>query len=191
VVEILIDAAQRGRALTVTDPAATRYFMTAAEAVSLVLSAATLARPREIFWLDMGEPLRLADLVDRIVAAFTPPGAIPAPVEVIGLRPGEKLHESLTSQDLPMEPTREAGIWSAGQPVVERSLLWIERLRRACRLTNPDSVLRVLRDAVPGYEPSAEAIEAARIVPYVQRPRLRPNRRSPSPPLQPAVSRYA
>ena len=63
-----------GKRLTVTDPDATRFFMTAAEAASLVLKAAVSGESGEVFWLDMGQPLRLGDLVDRVLDAATPAG---------------------------------------------------------------------------------------------------------------------
>ena len=92
----------RGGPVTLTDPEATRFFMTAREAVRLVLWAGTLARGGEIIVLDMGRPVRIADLARQIVVAsgYTvrdadrPDGDIE--IVVTGLRPGEKLHEELS-----------------------------------------------------------------------------------------------
>lgn len=162
VVEILMDAARAGQRLTVTDPDATRFFMTAAEAVTLLLKAAVSARTGEVFWLDMGRPLRLGDLVDRIVDVVTPPGGLRAPVDVVGLRPGEKRHEVLTSRDLTMERTDDVAIWRARQaPILAAPRAVLERLRRACRDGDATTVLETLADAVPGYAPSREARVAA------------------------------
>jgi FlaA1/EpsC-like NDP-sugar epimerase len=162
VVEILMDAARAGRPLTVTDPGATRFFMTAAEAVSLVLKAALSGRAGEVFWLDMGSPLRLADLVDRILDVVTPEGAGRPPVKVIGLRPGEKRNEELTTRDLAMEATDDPAIWRARQvstPVAISRVL--DLLGHACARGDAVAALDLLERAVIDYKPSVEACHAA------------------------------
>jgi FlaA1/EpsC-like NDP-sugar epimerase len=81
-----------GRPVTVTDPAVTRFFMTIPEAACLVLEAAAMAEHGETYVLDMGEPIRIVDLVERYLAAV---GVKDTEVVFTGLRPGEKLHEEL------------------------------------------------------------------------------------------------
>jgi FlaA1/EpsC-like NDP-sugar epimerase len=80
-----------GGPLTVTDPEVTRYFMTVSEAVQLVLYSAAIGESGEAMVLDMGEPVRIADLARQLASQA------PEPVEITftGLRPGEKLHEDL------------------------------------------------------------------------------------------------
>ena len=80
-----------GGPVTVTHPDITRYFMTVSEAVHLVIQAGAIGRPGEALVLDMGEPVRIADVARRLA------DRAPVPVEVVytGLRPGEKLHEDL------------------------------------------------------------------------------------------------
>jgi FlaA1/EpsC-like NDP-sugar epimerase len=80
-----------GAPLTVTDPDVTRYFMTVEEAVELVIQAGAIGRSGEVLVLDMGEPVRIADVAMRIAAQDVPPREI----EYTGLRQGEKLHEAL------------------------------------------------------------------------------------------------
>jgi FlaA1/EpsC-like NDP-sugar epimerase len=80
-----------GGPLTVTDREATRYFMTVEEAVQLVIQAGAIGQSGEALVLDMGQPMRIADVAHRLAKTA------PRPVDVVytGLRPGEKLHESL------------------------------------------------------------------------------------------------
>lgn len=80
-----------GGPITVTDPDVTRFFMTVEEAVQLVIQAGAIGRDGEVLVLDMGEPVRIADVAHRLAAEAS------RPVQVVftGLRPGEKLHEDL------------------------------------------------------------------------------------------------
>jgi FlaA1/EpsC-like NDP-sugar epimerase len=162
VVEILLDAARAGRALPVTDPESTRFFMTAAEAVSLVLKAAISGRTGEVFWLDMGQAIRLGALVERILDVATPAGAARSTIDVIGLRPGEKRHEELTTQGLEMRPTGDPAIWRARQAPVRQPLgSAVADLRKACAAGDALAALTVMRGAVPDYTPSEHACSAA------------------------------
>jgi FlaA1/EpsC-like NDP-sugar epimerase len=91
-----------GGPLTVTHPDVTRYFMTADEAVQLVLQAAVIGGSGEVLVLDMGEPVRIADIARRLSARS------PDPLDIVftGLRPGEKLTEDLIGQDETGDRTR-------------------------------------------------------------------------------------
>jgi FlaA1/EpsC-like NDP-sugar epimerase len=97
VVEIMTETVRASRNVLVIDPAATRSFMTAEEAVSLIIKADLMGRGGDVFWLDMGRPLRIGDLAERIVEWATPPGQPRVGIDIIGLRPGEKLREELTT----------------------------------------------------------------------------------------------
>jgi len=89
--QAMIDA---GGPLTVTHPEVTRYFMTVQEAVELVIQAAAIGSGGEVLILDMGEPVRIADIARRLIASSGRDIAI----EFTGLRPGEKLHEELIGE---------------------------------------------------------------------------------------------
>jgi len=91
-VPLFRDLIAAGRPLTVTHPDATRFFMTIPEACQLVLQAGAIGGPGEVLVLDMGEPVRVLDVAERMIALSG------RDVEVVftGLRPGEKLHEELT-----------------------------------------------------------------------------------------------
>jgi|GEM_PF-5918501 len=95
----------RGGPVTVTDPEATRYFMLVSEAAQLVLQAGAMGKGGEIFFLDMGEPLRIGTLVENLIrlSGFEPGKEIP--IEVIGLRAGERLNETLIMDGEKLLPT--------------------------------------------------------------------------------------
>ena len=163
VLEVMAERLERGVPLQLTHPDATRYFMTAQEAVSLVLKADLLGRGGEIYWLDMGEPLRLATLVNRLLALGDKYSLPRVPVQLVGLRPGEKLHEQLTSHGLELRRTANKRIWSARQPSIDAGL--IRRVLRALRndVLNHDAAaaLADLCAALPDFHPSKDAWAAA------------------------------
>lgn len=83
-----------GGPLTVTHEDVTRYFMTAPEAARLTLQAQAIGRSGDTFMLEMGEPMRISDLAKRMIAL----SGVTAEIVFTGLRPGEKLHETLTGE---------------------------------------------------------------------------------------------
>ena len=101
VVPIFENQLRRGGPLTVTDPEVTRYFMTIPEASRLVLQAQAIGRTGDIFVLEMGEPVKIVDLARKMIAL----SGVPSDIEFVGLRPGEKLHESLVHEHESLEPT--------------------------------------------------------------------------------------
>ncbi|MFI5178820.1 MAG: polysaccharide biosynthesis protein [Vicinamibacterales bacterium] len=163
VLTIMRDAIRRGRPIPVTDPDATRYFMTAGEAVSLVMKADLLARRPETYWLDMGQPVRIGDLASRLLALESAAGYRPVPIECVGLRAGEKLREELTTQGLRMCPTRHSRIWVARQRPRSRAAVdhAVRELRRRVATGDALGALAAVADAVLDFEISDEARESA------------------------------
>lgn len=112
----------RGGPITITHPDITRYFMTIPEAAQLVIQAAGLAVGGEVFVLDMGEPVKIHDLACDMISLSglqlrdenNPQGDIA--IEIVGLRPGEKLYEELLIGDNPM-PTTHERIMKASEPI--------------------------------------------------------------------------
>jgi FlaA1/EpsC-like NDP-sugar epimerase len=163
-VEIMRDRIRRRRPVLVTDPAATRFFMAVAEAASLVMKASLIAQGGETFWLDMGPQIRIGDLVDRLMRAESAQGFEPVPVQIIGLRPGEKLREQLASQGISLKRTTDSRIWVARQPralAATRYALAMDTLRRAVRRDEASVVLSALTTAVSEFIPSAFARDIA------------------------------
>jgi FlaA1/EpsC-like NDP-sugar epimerase len=89
------EQAARGGPITVTHPDITRYFMLVEEASQLVINAGAIGRDGEVLVLDMGEPVKIADVAQRFADQHHPP----LDIVFTGLRPGEKLHEDLVAAD--------------------------------------------------------------------------------------------
>lgn len=161
---ILRECIRAGSPVPVTDPDATRYFMTAGEAVSLVMKVDLGGQGSETFWLDMGEPIRIGDLVDRMLTIERTNGYAPVPIEVIGLRPGEKRQERLVEQGISMVPTGNPRIWVARQPAVDDMKVdnALNRLRRAFALADDAAALSALADAVPEFVPTPQTLAVVR-----------------------------
>jgi FlaA1/EpsC-like NDP-sugar epimerase len=164
VVEIMAGAARSGQNIPVTDPLATRFFMTAEEAVSLVIKADLMGRGGDVFRLDMGQPLRIGDLAQRIINWATLEGQSPVGIDVIGLRPGEKAREESMTQGHEMKKTSHPRILSARQRDVARQVVSsaLRQIRRACASGDAAMVLDAIATAVPEYHPSEAAVKAAR-----------------------------
>jgi FlaA1/EpsC-like NDP-sugar epimerase len=161
IVEIMLDALNTGAPIPITDPDCTRYFMTASEAVALVLKADHLATRPEVFWLDMGEPVRLGDLADRMMGLAIEAGLHPAGFDVIGLRPGEKMREELTTHGLAMTLTTDPRVLSARQRGVPAHAVAqaVRQIRRSCSGGDPENVIRALTDLVDDYAPHRAVAE--------------------------------
>ena len=123
----------RGGPVTVTDPNMARYFMSVQESVQLVLQAAALSTGGEVFTLDMGEPVRIMDLAERLIRLS---GRIPGrdvPIEITGARQGEKIFEDIVAGDEEQLPSGHPAIVVSRPPVPDRAavhhaLTWLERL---------------------------------------------------------------
>ena len=112
VVPIFQEQLENGEPLTITHPDMTRFFMAIPEAAWLILDAAALGREGDLFVLDMGEPVRVMDLArDLVRLAGRDPDS--HPIEIVGLRPGEKLHEELFYDKEHVEPTASAKVLRA------------------------------------------------------------------------------
>jgi FlaA1/EpsC-like NDP-sugar epimerase len=99
-----------GGPVTITDPEATRYFMSISEAVQLVMTAGAMGAGGEIFLLDMGEPIKILDIATKLIDFSGLKPGKDIDIVSIGLRPGEKLHEELYWQGEGIVPTENKKI---------------------------------------------------------------------------------
>lgn len=123
VVPIFRQQIAAGGPVTVTDSQMTRYFMTIPEAVQLVIEATGIADGGDIFVLDMGEPVRIMDLAENMIRLSGHEPGRDIAIEVVGIRPGEKLHEELFNLDEDVQTTRFGGIQRATRPTLDPARL--------------------------------------------------------------------
>ncbi len=100
-----------GGPITVTHPDITRFYMTIPEAVRLVIQASALTRGGDLFMLEMGESIRIAELAERMIRLHGLRPEVDIQIEFTGLRPGEKLHEELIENEESREATNHAQIY--------------------------------------------------------------------------------
>jgi FlaA1/EpsC-like NDP-sugar epimerase len=100
----------RGGPVTVTDPHMTRYFMSVEEAVQLVLQASVFAERGDIFMLEMGTPVKILDLAQRMIRLSGYSVGTDIPIRVIGARKGEKIDEELRAPGEAVHPTGHSSI---------------------------------------------------------------------------------
>ncbi|MDH5641465.1 MAG: polysaccharide biosynthesis protein [Nitrospira sp.] len=155
VVPLFAEQIRRGGPVTVTDPEIKRFFMTIPEAVQLVLQASVMGQGGEVFVLDMGEQIKVADLArNMIVLSGLAPGK---DIEIVytGLRPGEKLYEELFESTEQVEPTSHPKINRAvGTPLAVGDLeAWMKELPDKLSGSDDDEVLQDLKRLVPNFNP--------------------------------------
>ena len=153
VIPIFSKQIAEGGPVTVTHPDIIRYFMTIPEAVSLVLTAGSMAKGGEIFVLDMGQPVKILDLARNMIQlAGLEPGK---DVQIVftGLRPGEKLFEELLLSEEGTTDTAHEKIFVAAPLEDDAKRFWdgLESLRTAVQWGNQAAALQLLRQLVPTY----------------------------------------
>ncbi len=150
---------RQGGPVTVTHPDVTRYFMTIREAAMLVLQAGFLGEGGEVFVLDMGDPIRIAELAEHLIRLSGMEPGRDIAIQYCGLRPGEKLHEQLWTADEELEETGHEKI----SRVCPGSKLETDDVRNvAAELEalaadgDREGIMRTLARVFPGMRPSKD-----------------------------------
>ena len=168
VVPLFREQISKGGPLTVTHLEVQRYFMTIPEAAQLVLQASSMSEEGDVFVLDMGEPVYIVDLARRMIklmghvekTAEAPEGDIE--IQLIGLRPGEKLVEELLLSEN-VVGTGHPKILSAREEWLPEDKLMesLAALKSACDASNYDQLQSVLADIVKGFKGAPTSSDAA------------------------------
>lgn len=153
VVSIFRKQIENGGPVKVTHKDMTRYFMTIPEAVRLVLQAGAVGSSGELYLLEMGKPIKVLDLALDMIRLSGLEPYVDIKIDFTGMRPGEKLHESLTSADEKIARTQCEGlsIISRPQHIGMRDLLQvINRLEHSADHGSATQIRNLLREYVPG-----------------------------------------
>ncbi len=153
VVPIFRRQIESGGPVTVTHPDMQRYFMTIPEASQLVLQAATMGKGGEIFLLDMGEPVKIADLARELItlSGFRPDEDIE--IKYTGMRPGEKLFEelSIAGEDMKPTPHPKIAVWQNIPPDENELYDTVDELIRVANSAKYDEIVALIKRIIPEY----------------------------------------
>jgi FlaA1/EpsC-like NDP-sugar epimerase len=144
-----------GGPVTVTNKEITRFFMTIPEAVQLILQAATYAKGGEIFVLDMGEPVKIYDLAVSLIKLSGYEPNVDIPIEITGLRPGEKLYEELLMSEEGLTTTKNNKIYIA-QPMnitmeaIEDKLNYFRKFKNEEQISEKE-IKDIIKNIVPTF----------------------------------------
>ncbi len=148
---------EQGGPVTVTHPDIIRYFMTIPEAVSLVLQAGAYAKGGEIFVLDMGEPVKIADLARNLILLSGHKPGEDIQIIYTGLRPGEKLYEEMLMHEEGLQDT-ENKLIHIGKPIKmdeEHFMMQLENLKDYV-VQEPTDIRKWVKEIVPTYHPQSK-----------------------------------
>ena len=147
-----------GGPVTVTHPDVTRYFMTIPEAVGLVMQAAVMGKGGEIFVLDMGQPVKIADLASQMIELSGLKVGDDIEIKFTGLKPGEKLYEELQHHDEQHLATEHPRVmrFVPGGDASSASAQAIDQLEPILYKVSPNPIKEQIKSIIPEYTPYLE-----------------------------------
>jgi FlaA1/EpsC-like NDP-sugar epimerase len=147
-----------GGPVTVTHPDVTRYFMTIHEAAMLVLEAGFAGKGGEIFVLDMGDPIRIAELAEHVIRLSGLEPGTDIAIEYCGLRPGEKLHEELwsSSEELARTDYDKIMVLKSDPSAPDRTAAATEELEKLAANGERERIVARLRELFEDMRPGDE-----------------------------------
>ncbi len=161
VVPLFTKQISEGGPITITHPDIIRYFMTIPEACQLVLEAGAMGKGGEIYIFDMGKPVKIIDLAKKMIklAGFTPDKEIK--IQIVGLRPGEKLYEELLNDTSTTLPTHHHKIMIAQEIQDEYTILQadIDELIHIAHSFDNSAIVSKMKDIVPEFKSMNSAFE--------------------------------
>jgi len=156
VVPIFAGQIECGGPVTVTDPEATRYFMTVAEACGLVIMTSAIAEQGGLYMLDMGEPVRILDLAKKMIHLCGLREGLDIPIMYTGLRPGERLHETLVAANEEPVPTIHSKILRVVHthelPALSTITQWMQTLEKSLQSESLEQLREQLFEMVQVHE---------------------------------------
>ena len=162
VVELFLHRISQGRPVQITDSRASRFFMSVGEAADLVMLVDQIATNPGLYWLDMGEPVEIVQLAQRLIALTSGRGSVAVPIEFTGLRPGEKLTEEFPTAEVEPFVTSPSRIFRLRpSDALQDPVGVVRQLQHVVATGAADAALAALRAAVPEFVPSGQAIAAA------------------------------
>ena len=167
VVPLFTQQIAEGGPVTVTHKDMTRFFMTIPEAVQLILMASASAvrapeRASSVYVLDMGEPVKIMDLAERLIQLSGKRPHIDIPIRIVGLRPGEKLYEELAHDEEQLTPApdvQKAFLARSRAPALKVALKGAEALCAVAETGDGERVVETMMRLIPEFDPMDAAIE--------------------------------
>jgi FlaA1/EpsC-like NDP-sugar epimerase len=162
VIPVFRNQIQQGGPLTVTHPEIERFFMTIPEAVQLVLQAGVMGNGGEIFVLDMGKPVKILRLAEKLIALSGKRPHQDVAIAFTGLRPGEKMYEELFDRGEKQISTHHDQIRIAiSQPLSMKFMKrQIEEIRRLVLRRGDEALIRKFKELVPEYQNGTDFINS-------------------------------
>jgi FlaA1/EpsC-like NDP-sugar epimerase len=169
VVPLFREQIEKGGPVTVTHPEMTRYFMTIPEAVQLALQAGAVGKSGDLYLLDMGDPVKIVDLARDMISLYGMEPDIDIEISFTGIRPGEKLHEQLATENSKVSQTPWEKLSIVYRPehyTADEVHEIVRKVKQIAASGDEEQALDLLNDVIPGFA-DRESITTVEKIPAV------------------------